>query len=149
MRTVLFCVLLAACGGDDDATVDAEPLVQSTLMGQHDNHPFTPAFGFARANGELLFGAQEIGCEDSLESKPRNGNYVGTAAPTLAVGSYADQGYTLVEVNGASIDIHQGTGSVMITSVDAASVGAVLAYSKTIDGGLFSLTGAVTMKRCP
>src|SRR5687768_2243599 len=150
---VLACLLLVACGGGGSDSVEGEPLIASSLTAQHNNKPWTPMFGFGRTKGatfELFFGQQKISCSDDFDDEPRAGNYGATGVPApLAVGTYGNSPFQSVEVNGNDVDPQLGTGSVMITTATETEVSAVLAFSTTVDGGQFSLTGAVTAVRCP
>ena len=150
---VLACLLLVACGGGGDGSVEGEPLIATTLMGQFNNKPWTPAFGFGRTKGttfELFFGQQDVSCSDTFDGKPRNGNYAATGVPApVTVGTYASSTFQLVEVVGGTPDTELGPGSVMITTATETEVSAVLAFSQTVGGAQYSLSGAVTMVRCP
>jgi hypothetical protein len=146
--------LLVACGGGGGSDpVEGEPLIASSLMAQHNNKAWTPMFGFGRTNGatfELFFGQEKVSCSDNVEDKPRDGNYGATGVPApLVVGTYGNSSFQSVEVKGNDVDAQLGTGSVMITTATATEVSAVLAFSTTVGGGQFSLTGAVTAVRCP
>jgi hypothetical protein len=149
----LACVVLIACGGGDDAPIEGEPLAQSSLMGQFNNKPWTPAYGFGRAEGTtftLFVGAEKISCADDFES-PRDGNYgsVGVPAPAT-VGTYASSSFDLQQVVSGDLETKVATGSVQITNVGPTQVSAVFAFDLTDPGGgRYALNGAVTMARCP
>jgi hypothetical protein len=149
---VLACLLLVACGGGGSDPVEGEPLIASSLMAQHDNKPWTPAYGFGRTKGavfELFLGQQKISCADSFDDKPREGNYAATSVPApVAVGTYTSS-FQLLEVADGKLDSQLGSGSVMLTTATETEVSAVLAFSAMVGNGQFSITGAVTMIRCP
>lgn len=149
----LACMLLISCGGDEGGAVQGELLAQTTLMAQFNNKPWTPMFGFGRAEGTtftLFVGAEKISCADDFEA-PRDGNYgsVGVPAPAT-VGTYASSSFELQQVVSGDLETKVATGSVQITNVGPTQVSAVLAFDLTDPGGgRYALNGAVTMARCP
>lgn len=148
---VFACLLLVACGGGSE-TIEGEPLIASSLMAQHDNKPWTPMYGFGRTKGsvfELFVGQQKISCADTFDDKPRDGNYTATSVPApVTVGTYTSS-FQMLEVADGALDSQLGSGSVMLTTATETEVSAVLAFSVTLGTGQFSITGAVTMVRCP
>src|SRR5688572_25438372 len=103
MRCMLVVVLLAGCGGG--GSTQGDPLIQSTLMAQFDNKPWTPAFGFSRVESDrfgLYLGDEKISCADDFMDEPRKGAYAFAAVPSATVGNYTNVGFTLLEVVTAS-----------------------------------------------
>jgi hypothetical protein len=156
---VLALVLLVACGGGS-GEVEGDPLIQSSLMGQFNNKPWTPMYGFGRTetskSGSMSFamyvGSTKISCEDKFSGVPRDGTYGVTSVPTPPAVTSTSTMFSLVEVINNDLSNNSGIpfpGTVQVTAASETEVSAVFAYDQTINAARYSLTGAVTMLRCP
>ena len=151
-------VLLVACGGSS-GEVEGDPLIQSSLMGQFNNAEWAPMFGFGRTetskstgamNFVMYVGSNKISCADEFNGIPREGTYAATQVPTPPTVSTSSTMFQLTKVIGHDADVQFPLpGSVMVTAASETEVSAVFAYDQTVNGGRYSLNGAVTMLRCP
>lgn len=146
---VLAGVLLLGCGGTGE--VEGDALLQTTLVGEFNNKPWTPMYGFGREetnNFAFYVGAEKISCADDFNGAPRNGNYAATGVQKpAAVGTFSGL-FNLIEVVGGDLTGKGATGTIMITAISDVEVSAAFGFSSTIENGRYALTGAVTMLRC-
>ncbi len=151
MQRVLACVFLIACGGGGGGSVEGDPLIVSSLTAEFNNKPWTPAYGFARMETNTFafyVGDEKISCADDFKS-PRDGHMAATGVATPTVGNYSNVLFDLIEVINGDLTGKGAQGTVMVTGVTDMDVSAVFGFTTTIDNGSYSLTGAVTLLRCP
>ena len=150
MRTLVWIVLLGACGGGDDAV--GEPLIETTLTGDFDGGAFTPAFGFARMGTTtfgIYVGTGKISCAEDFMGTPPNGDFVAIGIPSPTVGSYGSVLFNFVHVDGDLDGKGSNEGLVMVSAVTETEISAILSYDQTITGTHLKLSGSVTLLRCP
>ncbi len=149
----LACVLLVACGGGG-GEVEGDPIIQTTLMAQFNNKPWTPMFGFARMEDSgkfaIFVGQEKISCADDFEGTPRTGNYAAIGFdPPVAVGNKTGLILNMIDVHG-DLKMNIVPGSLMLTAVNETDVSATFAFDVTNTMGERSaLNGALTVLRCP
>ena len=131
-----------------------EPLVSTTLTGQFDGQPFTPAFGVAtvyQGSNLIALGDGALNCASAQQNDPPMGTTATFSLPTLEVGSYSSVFVDLVQYEARSLDgVGSSDATVMLTSVGASSVAGTIAYSYTDStGGTYGLSGSFDVSRCP
>ena len=150
--TVATLLAAAACGGGGTA---GEPLVATTLTGQFNGQPFTPAFGVAtvyQGSNVIALGDGALNCASAQQNDPPMGTTATFSVPTLDVGTYSSVFVDLIQYEARNFDgVGAGDGTVMLTAVSTASVAGTIAYSYTDSstGGIYGLSGSFEVSRCP
>jgi hypothetical protein len=143
-------LMLVACGG----TGAGEPLVLADGSGSIDGAAFTPAFGASNVlqsgtvNTWLATTAINCGSFTS-SSEPGDGIFVQVQVPAAVVGKASKNMILFDVVSGGQLHgTGSGDGTVEVTSVTDDLLGLKVAYSKTLDGKAYALSGSFQIHRC-
>lgn len=153
LLSIAVATLLAgtACGGG----TAGEPLVSTTLTGQFNGQPFTPAFGVAtvyQGMNTIALGDAPVNCASTQQNDPPMGTTATFSVPALEVGTYPSVFVDLIRYEARNLDgVGSSDATVTLTAVGAPSVAGTIDYSYTdsTTGGTYSLSGSFEVTRCP
>lgn len=141
---------LLACGG---SSIEAEPLIETTLEGSYDGDDFTPINGYVTTNdtGDTLIvvGTGSIGCGSESGSSPPRGYTAAVGVESLVVGTDPQVFVQMIRNVNDYEGIGSSGGSLTISSVTETTVAGTISFSYTdAESRPFMLSGSFEASRC-